>query len=96
MDHAEATGQFLAAADHAYGTGVMEGLAVEKEEVVRALVKTFGLGADMPSLRNIRQIVDAVWCVFDPDGSGAVDRREFLMRDGLADTIVASAGAWRT
>ena len=69
---------------------------LEKEEVVRALVKTFGLGADMPSLRNIRQIVDAVWCVFDPDGSGAVDRREFLMRDGLADTIVASCGAWRT
>ena len=65
---------------------------LEKEEVVRALIKTFGLGQDMPSLRNIRAIVDAVWCVFDPDGSGAVDRREFLMRDGLADTIVASAG----
>ena len=32
---------------------------------------------------------------FDPDGSGAVDRREFLMRDGLADTIV-DRGAWRT
>jgi hypothetical protein len=37
-------------------------------------------------------VVEAVWGIFDPDGSGAIDRQEFLMPDGLAETIVASAG----
>ena len=41
----------------------------------------------------MRGIVGAVWGIFDPDGSGAIDRQEFLMSDGLAETIVASAGS---
>jgi len=66
--------------------------ALDKEEVVRALIKTFKLGRDdVRKAQDMRAVVNATWGLFDPDGSGSVDRREFLMRDGLAETIVASA-----
>ena len=58
------------------------------------MIKTFELSSNnLEQVRNMRDIVDAVWAVFDPDGSGSIDRREFLMQDGLAETIVASSSA---
>ena len=67
---------------------------LEQDEVVRALIKTFELSSNnLEQVRNMRDIVHAVWAVFDPDGSGSIDRREFLMQDGLAETIVASSSA---
>ncbi len=65
---------------------------LDKDEVTRALIKTFGLSEDLRQVRDMRGVVEAVFGLFDPDGSGSIDRREFLMRDGLAETIVASAG----
>ena len=38
----------------------------------------------------MRQVVAAVWPMFDPDGSESIDRAEFLDRDGLADTGIAT------
>ena len=49
--------------------------------------------AQLAQVQHMRGIVEAVWGIFDPDGSGAIDRQEFLMSDGLAETIVASAGS---
>ena len=41
-------------------------------------------------------ILDAIWPVFDTDGSGEIDKSEFLQRDvGLADTIVAQLSSMR-
>lgn len=31
-----------------------------------------------PMVQSIRSTIDAVWCLFDTDGSGSVDREEFL------------------
>merc|ERR1711862_111403 len=64
--------------------------SLQKEEVVRALIKTFGIGNNLARQQNMRGALDAVWCIFDEDGSGSIEQGEFLMQDGLADTILAS------
>lgn len=72
---------------------------LEKGEVVRALVKTLcapGEGVDVPpdvrSIQTMRSTIDAIWPIFDTDGSGSIERLEFLRpADGLADTIIATA-----
>ncbi|CAE7244358.1 unnamed protein product [Symbiodinium microadriaticum] len=61
---------------------------LEFEEVVRAFGKTFQI--DVGGISQLRESLSAVWAVFDTDNSGAVDHREFLARDGLADTILAT------
>eukprot|EP00439_Symbiodinium_sp_Y106_P084908 s357_g26.t5 len=61
---------------------------LEFEEVVRAFAKTFQI--DVEGISQLRESLSAVWTVFDTDNSGAVDRREFLARDGLADTVLAT------
>ena len=39
----------------------------------------------------MRGTIEAVWCIFDEDGSGCIERDEFLRPgDGLADTIIAT------
>jgi hypothetical protein len=60
-------------------------------EVVRALIKTFRLSNDLRKIEEMRQVVEAVWGMFDPDASNTISSAEFLERDGLADTIVATA-----
>ena len=69
------------------GNGVLD-----REEVVRALVKTLRLSTDAASVQQMRSTIDAIWGIFDTDGSGTTERREFLQADGLADTIVATLG----
>jgi len=67
--------------------------ALDKEEVVRALLKTFRMTSDQERVRQMRSTIDAVWPIFDDDGSGSIDRSEFLRpNEGLADTIVATLG----
>jgi len=37
--------------------------------------------------------VQAIWAIFDDDGSGSIERNEFLKPgEGLADTILATLG----
>ena len=64
--------------------------AIEQEELVRALVKTFGLSSDLRKLNELRENVRNVWMIFDHDGSNSVDYGEFVAPDGLADTLIAS------
>ena len=65
---------------------------LDKEEVVRALLKTFGLTSDQSQVASMRSTVHAIWPIFDADGSGSIDRAEFVQPDGLADTVLATAG----
>jgi len=62
---------------------------LEFEEVVRALAKSFNI--PLTGITALRENLGAVWCIFDTDGSGAVDKNEFMQpRDGLADTVIAT------
>ena len=61
---------------------------LEKEEVVRALIKTFHLTVD--KVDTIRSMLDSIWCLFDVDGDGGISRDEFGAPDGLAETVLAS------
>ena len=65
--------------------------SLEKEEVVRALLKTLKITADQARVQQMRSTVDAIWPIFDSDGSGSIERDEFLLPgDGLADMILAT------
>ena len=67
--------------------------SLDKEEVVRALLKTLQLTSDQAQVMNMRQMIEAIWPVFDDDGSGSIERDEFLRPvEGLADTISAQLG----
>jgi len=67
--------------------------ALDKEEVVRALIKTFTLSTDPARVQQMRSTIDAIWPIFDEDASGSIDRAEFLRPgEGLADTIIATLG----
>ena len=44
----------------------------------------------MRKVDEMHQVVEAVWGMFDTDASNTISSAEFLERDGLADTIVAT------
>lgn len=70
--------------------------SLDKEEVVRALLKTFRMTSDQHQVFQMRSTIDAIWPMFDDDGSGSIERNEFLRpNEGLADTIVATLGMVR-
>lgn len=50
-----------------------------------------GLTLSFPSLSltDSRNLVDALWPLFDHDGSGSISLHEFMQPNGLADTILA-------
>jgi len=67
---------------------------LSRDEVIRGLVHSFDAAGDVPVASIIRDVIQAVWPVFDLDGSGEIDRNEFLKpKEGLADSIVASLTA---
>jgi len=67
--------------------------SLEQEEVVRALIKTLGLSQNQAKVREMRETVQMIWPIFDHDGSGSIERGEYLKpNDGLADTILATLG----
>ena len=67
---------------------------LSKSEVLRAIVKTFRLReggeGDAHRALNIASTLDAVWPLFDHDGSGEIDVDEFTTTDGLCDTLLAT------
>ena len=65
--------------------------SLDKDEVTRALVHTLDLGKDLNRLQAVRDCVEAVWPIFDTDGSGTIEKDEFILpNDGLADMIIAT------
>lgn len=59
------------------------------QEVVRAFAKSFHV--DVEGIAGLRENLRAVWCIFDRDNSGAIDRQEFMLpNDGLADMVLAT------
>ena len=59
------------------------------QEVVRAFAKSFHV--DVEGIAGLCENLRDVWCVFDTDNSGAIDRQEFMLpNDGLADTVLAT------
>eukprot|EP01063_Lacrimia_lanifica_P028999 TRINITY_DN434_c1_g2_i3.p1 TRINITY_DN434_c1_g2~~TRINITY_DN434_c1_g2_i3.p1 ORF type:complete len:457 (+),score=76.96 TRINITY_DN434_c1_g2_i3:48-1373(+) len=64
--------------------------ALDRGETARALVKTFEKGTISPQqIREIQSTLENVWAVFDVNRSNTITRAEFLMSDGLADSIIA-------
>eukprot|EP01065_Artemidia_motanka_P011765 TRINITY_DN1640_c0_g2_i1.p1 TRINITY_DN1640_c0_g2~~TRINITY_DN1640_c0_g2_i1.p1 ORF type:complete len:521 (+),score=110.97 TRINITY_DN1640_c0_g2_i1:64-1563(+) len=62
--------------------------ALSKDEVARALIKTFDQ-ADR-HVAETQRMLESVWPIFDVTGSNSITKDEFLRRDGLSDTVVAS------
>ena len=47
----------------------------------------------MVTIELASRSIAAIWPIFDDDGSGAIDREEFLRPvEGLADTVIATLG----
>jgi hypothetical protein len=70
-------------------------MSLEKDEIVRALIKTFRMTYGAILAREIAETLDAIWVIFDHDGSGSIEMDEFISRDGLCDTILASLAMQR-
>jgi hypothetical protein len=67
--------------------------SLQKDEVVRGLIQTFKISHNAERMQAIRSTVEAVWPIFDSDGSGSIEKGEFLRAgEGLADTIIATLG----
>ena len=52
--------------------------SLDREEVLRALLKTLKLTTDPARVHQMRETISEIWPIFDTDGSGAIDREEFL------------------
>eukprot|EP01064_Diplonema_japonicum_P035121 TRINITY_DN751_c1_g1_i1.p1 TRINITY_DN751_c1_g1~~TRINITY_DN751_c1_g1_i1.p1 ORF type:complete len:302 (+),score=90.44 TRINITY_DN751_c1_g1_i1:51-908(+) len=62
--------------------------ALEKDEVARALIKTFRKDA-IVRVQELQDILECVWPLFDPNGDKIINLDEFLSDNGLAKAIVA-------
>ncbi len=62
---------------------------LSKDEVARALVKTFKLYQTNVPPSVILESLDVIWSVFDTNGSNEIDIIEFCSRDNLGDSIIA-------
>ena len=62
--------------------------ALDKDEVARALIKTFGKNG-VRTVGDCQVVISSIWPLFDPDASNTITKDEFLAKDGLADTVSA-------
>lgn len=60
---------------------------LEKEEIIRAVIKTLRL--DVSKSTAIRDYLNTIWPLIDPDNSGEIDLKEFCQRDGLGEQLIA-------
>jgi len=64
---------------------------LDREEVVRSLVKTFKWSPMPEQVQSLREILNVFWSEFDEDNSGEIDMDEFCQAvHGLADVILAN------
>ena len=58
------------------------------------MIKTLALGQSVTAKRAMGDTLNALWCLFDDDNSGAIDMDEFLRPNtGLADAVLAQLRA---
>ena len=67
--------------------------ALAPEEVVRGLIKTFGLSTDLSQISNTRELVHNIWPAFAEPGETTISRAKFKEANGLAEAIVAQIGS---
>ena len=70
-------------------TGAKSG-RLSQDQVVRALIKTFALSQDLRAVSFMRNTVVGTWAAFDTNGTGFIERADFVKRDQLGDTIIAT------
>jgi len=64
---------------------------LSREQVVRAIVKTFKLKTTLRQIRTVRSMLMVLWPEFDPDLGGCIDKAEFCRpHDGLAQMIIVN------
>lgn len=67
---------------------------MQQEEVVRALIKSYGTAHDSEWMERVREVVASVWAVLVRGGGGgegaAVDLETFLAPDGLGEALEAA------
>lgn len=64
--------------------------SLDRQEVHRALVKTFGLSGDLVGAQTMGETLAVAWSLFDANGNGAIDFDEFTMPGGLGETLTVS------
>jgi len=62
--------------------------SLSQEEIIRGLYSTFHIKTAQEQ-QIIRDSIFNTWCVFDVDNSGTIDKREFLMSGGMAESLIA-------
>lgn len=67
--------------------------SLDRQEVQRALIKTFNLGHDLQQINAMQETLAATWNIFDTDRSGEIDFEEFVAHDGLGQTLALSLAA---
>ncbi|KAH8059066.1 hypothetical protein JL722_5619 [Aureococcus anophagefferens] len=71
--------------------------ALDEGEILRALVHSLELRGDRERVQNVADLVKAVLAACDLDGSGQINKAEFLApRVGLGDVIVENLGFFAT
>lgn len=65
------------------------GGSLSKAELRRALIKTYKLQT-VGKIRAMTETIEAVWGIFDTDGSDEIDMAEFSAPGGLAEALVAA------
>lgn len=63
--------------------------SLDKQEIIRAFVKTFRLSSNVSMIMSLRENLDAIWFLFDDDDNGTIELEEFVRGDGLADQLIA-------
>jgi len=67
---------------------VDRGGSLSQEEVIRGLFSTFHV-TTASEQQSIRDSIFNTWCLFDMDNSGSIDKKEFLMAGGMAESLIA-------
>lgn len=66
--------------------------SLDREEVIRSLVKTFRMSSEISQIRSLRELLAVLWSDFDPTAAGSINQRDFCRPDGLADMIIVNMG----